>query len=260
MTYPINTNKGIIGMYNSSNPFINSSLKSELTLIITNYFTSKEKSIHESIQDNINTKFESVLSQQNLKLSDIRNTLDDIHTNYISSLNLDEMNQGINEEIQKLTNEFNQMTSNCEMYSHLANDVNRKLNDKNINIGYIDQTIKEVDNAIELLEKITKEEEIKDIELYQIHLDEKIKSIQNLVEFKDDIEMYNYENISNKLENGLKLAREKINNTNNNKNETNTLNTPIDNKNDISHDVKKKSSYYNIKHIPKFKKQSHLFQ
>ena len=42
--------------------------------------------------------------------------------------------------------------------------------------------------------------------------------------------------------------------------ETNILNSPIDNQSDISHDLKKKSSYYNIKHIPKFKKQSYLFQ
>lgn len=143
--------KKMIGMYNSSNPLINSTSKNEISSILSSYFESQSSKIKSSIADIVSDKIEPIFAQQSLQLEGIRSNLSELYQNYVANMDIDDMESFINEQIRSLTSQFTTVKNQCTSYTNKMNTINSYQQETN-NEEDIDSAMNQINSIINLVE------------------------------------------------------------------------------------------------------------
>ena len=142
--------KKMIGMYNSANPLINSSSKTEISSILSSYFDSQSSKIKSSISDIVSDKIEPIFAQQSLQLEGIRSSLSELYQNYLANMDIDDIDSFINEQIKSLTSQFTTVKNQCNSYTNKMNTINNYQQETK-NEDDINTAMTEIDYIINLI-------------------------------------------------------------------------------------------------------------
>lgn len=131
------------GMYNSSNPMINGTTKDEINSLLESYFNDKSSSIQNDICTVATNHLASLLNDQNDKIANIRESLQDIYTVFLSKIN-NEILSSFSANSSLMNQECHSLKNSLDEYEYKVKAVNQY----NREIPDIDAMIEEVNELI----------------------------------------------------------------------------------------------------------------